>query len=109
MACSMHPVMCVHHCHSLRCAQLYPTQVGYDFVMCEMDPGNYQQGPEDGVYIHGFFLEGCAWDPAAKLLRESTPKASASVACITTLPITRLCCWCLAWVCILCMGLHLAE
>eukprot|EP00798_Chlamydomonas_sp_ICE-L_P026349 gene26349-17446_t len=35
--------------------------VGYDFVMMNMDPEEYHKGPEDGVYIHGLFLEGCAW------------------------------------------------
>ena len=29
---------------------------------------------EEGVYIHGLYLEGCRWDPLKRVLAESQPK-----------------------------------
>jgi dynein heavy chain len=40
----------------------------------DIDPGQYKEGPKDGVYIRGLFIEGCDWDPSAKKLCESKPK-----------------------------------
>ena len=34
----------------------------------------YKTGPEEGLYIYGLYLEGCAWDPTNKILVESGPK-----------------------------------
>lgn len=51
-----------------------PPQVGFDFVMMGTDASEYTKGPEDGIYIDGLFLEGCAWDAKQKLLSESKPK-----------------------------------
>ncbi|KAG2436335.1 hypothetical protein HXX76_006644 [Chlamydomonas incerta] len=48
--------------------------VGFDFVMMGTDPAAYTEPPEDGVFVHGLFLEGCAWDASAKQLCESRPK-----------------------------------
>ena len=33
-----------------------------------------RSGPEEGVYIYGLFLEGCAWDRRSRVLTESAPK-----------------------------------
>lgn len=48
--------------------------VQFDFHMMDGLPGDITEGPEDGVYVHGLFLEGCAWDTDARQLRESFPK-----------------------------------
>ena len=48
--------------------------VGYEMEMLNMDPAEYTVAPETGIYIHGLFLEGCAWDKNEKVLTESRPK-----------------------------------
>ena len=48
--------------------------VGYEMEMLDVDPGKYTSAPETGIYVHGLFLEGCAWDAEKKLLAESRPK-----------------------------------
>ena len=50
------------------------SKVGFDFVMMGTDPSEYPSSPEDGIYIHGLYLEGCAWDAEGRQLRESKPK-----------------------------------
>ena len=42
--------------------------VGYEMEMLNMDPAEYTVAPETGIYIHGLFLEGCAWDKDKKVL-----------------------------------------
>lgn len=42
--------------------------------MMGTDASEYTKGPEDGIYIDGLFLEGCAWDAKQRLLSESKPK-----------------------------------
>ena len=48
--------------------------VGFEMEMMEMDPGLYTTPPDTGIYIHGMFMEGCAWDKDKKMLCESRPK-----------------------------------
>ncbi|CAG9466170.1 unnamed protein product [Pedinophyceae sp. YPF-701] len=48
--------------------------VGFDFEFLDVDQAKYTEPPEDGVYIYGLYLEGCAWDADAKQLCESKPK-----------------------------------
>ena len=38
------------------------------------EPRKVKKGPDEGVYIHGMFLEGCSWDQKDKILCESAPK-----------------------------------
>lgn len=48
--------------------------VEYDYETLGMDHKMYNRCPEEGVYIHGLYLEGCRWDPLQKQLAESLPK-----------------------------------
>ncbi|GMH41668.1 hypothetical protein BSKO_09578 [Bryopsis sp. KO-2023] len=49
-------------------------KVGFDFEMLGVDESQYTTPPEDGVYVHGLFVEGCGWDDSKKQLRESESK-----------------------------------
>jgi dynein heavy chain len=51
-----------------------PAQVGWNFVMLDMNHHDYTNPPDEGIYIQGLFLEGCGWDPGYKQLCESRPK-----------------------------------
>jgi dynein heavy chain len=42
------------------------------FEVLQVD--DMETGPEDGVYVKGFYLEGCRWDREKSCLTESTPK-----------------------------------
>ncbi|KAF7249830.1 Dynein heavy chain 7, axonemal [Varanus komodoensis] len=46
--------------------------LGYEFQVIPKDTSNVT--PEDGVYIHGLFLDGARWDRAKGLLSEQHPK-----------------------------------
>lgn len=50
-----------------------------DFVLFDLfsvfSQDSYEEGPEDGVYINGLFLEGATWDKKEMRLAESMPKA----------------------------------
>jgi len=48
--------------------------VEYDYETLGMDHKMYNRCPEEGVYVHGLYLEGCRWDPVEKQLAESLPK-----------------------------------
>lgn len=62
--------------------------VEYDYETLGMDYKMYNQRPDEGVYIHGLFLEGCRWDPLEKQLAESLPKV-----CLQTLQFVLLISW----------------
>jgi dynein heavy chain len=40
----------------------------------DVDPKRLKSPPAEGVYVHGLFLEGCAWNKQTKMLREAQPK-----------------------------------
>ncbi|NXP46066.1 DYH7 protein, partial [Heliornis fulica] len=46
--------------------------LGYDFQV--MPQGTADTAPEDGVYIHGLFLDGARWDRNKGMLAEQYPK-----------------------------------
>jgi len=48
--------------------------VGFDFEFMDVDHTKCTKPPEDGVYIYGFSLDGCAWDNESKSLCEMRPK-----------------------------------
>ena len=50
-----------------------------------MSEDDYQQGPDDGVYVRGFFLEGGRWDRSSNQLADQLPKQLSDA-----MPITRL-------------------
>ena len=50
--------------------------VGFDFVTLGRNPDEFRGAPpEDGIYVHGLFFEGCGWDEERLQLCESRPKA----------------------------------
>lgn len=72
--------------------------VEYDYETLGMDPKMYNQQPDEGVYVHGLFLEGCRWDPLEKQLTESLPKVGAdSAAASMTVLMFMISCLCTAW------------
>ncbi|XP_031217595.1 dynein heavy chain 12, axonemal [Mastomys coucha] len=46
--------------------------LGYEFEVIPFDHSTYP--PEDGVYIHGLYLDGARWDRISGLLAEQHPK-----------------------------------
>jgi len=48
--------------------------LGFDFEFLDVDHELYKEKPDDGIYIYGFFIEGCAWSNDDKVLIESQPK-----------------------------------
>ena len=47
--------------------------IDFDFVVIDRE-SQTRKRPEDGVFTHGLFLEGCKWDYGAHCLGESEPK-----------------------------------
>mmetsp|Transcript_28189 Transcript_28189/g.33407 ORF Transcript_28189/g.33407 Transcript_28189/m.33407 type:complete len:145 (+) Transcript_28189:7603-8037(+) len=43
-------------------------------TMSKTDPKDLTQGPDDGVYCYGLFVEGARWDDRAMQLAVSKPK-----------------------------------
>ncbi|CAK7290770.1 Dynein axonemal heavy chain 12 [Vulpes lagopus] len=46
--------------------------LGYEFEVIPADTS--ETAPEDGVYIHGLYLDGARWDRTSGLLAEQHPK-----------------------------------
>ncbi|NXA88938.1 DYH12 protein, partial [Melanocharis versteri] len=46
--------------------------LGYEFEVISQDTAD--TAPEDGVYIHGLFLDGARWDRTKGMLTEQYPK-----------------------------------
>ena len=51
--------------------------IDFDFiVISNEEKTDLTKSPEDGVYVHGLFVEGCRWDERKEALEESQPKIS---------------------------------
>jgi len=49
--------------------------IDYDFVVVSDETKcDLEKPPEDGVYVHGLFVEGARWDATKEALDESMPK-----------------------------------
>jgi dynein heavy chain len=48
--------------------------VVWEFEMMKKDIEEFESGPDNGVYSHGLYLEGCQWDKGSHELVESAPK-----------------------------------
>jgi dynein heavy chain len=50
-------------------------QIDFDFnIISDETKTDITKPPEDGVYIHGLFVEGARWDEKKEAIEESTPK-----------------------------------
>jgi dynein heavy chain len=49
--------------------------IEFDYiVMSDESKYDVENGPEDGVFVHGLYTEGCRWDETLEALEESHPK-----------------------------------
>jgi len=48
--------------------------VDFDFVVKKENWQEIKEGPEDGVYIRGLYLEGARWNPDIESIDDSRPK-----------------------------------
>lgn len=50
-------------------------QIDFDFiVVCDENKYDLKKPAEDGVYVHGLFMEGARWDDKKEAVDESQPK-----------------------------------
>lgn len=49
--------------------------IDFDFaIVSDETKYDLSKPAEDGVYVHGLFVEGCRWDEEKEALEESAPK-----------------------------------
>lgn len=69
----MHVVIMLSSCCHRAQPQVAIDTLNFKFNVMREDPANVMEGPDDGVFCHGLWLEGARWDAEAWKLRKSRP------------------------------------
>lgn len=48
-------------------------ELDFGFTVVDMEPEEITEHPEDGVFIHGLFMEGARWDINEGVIEDSLP------------------------------------
>lgn len=48
-------------------------ELDFGFTVVDMEPEEINEHPEDGVFIHGLYMEGARWDTNEGVIEDSLP------------------------------------